>query len=285
VPDELAQLLSQIGLDGPELQSRLQAGFYALAVGSAVMVFLHRSEIAGFPWRAALGLAIAATIMGIAGSRVFYLVETGAIKTVDLTVWWGLNGTASWGAYTGVVLALFLGARLVGQPVFPWLDLAAGAAAVGFAIGRLACLVNGDDFGIVTQAPWALHYTPGSLAYTAHLNAGMVAPEDPQSLGTHPLQLYLALEGLLVFLIASRFWFRHRRNPGVTLEAFLLVYGVTRLPLEFLRDPAAGGGWVSTSMWMCLGLIVLALALLHRRRTRAKAFICPALPAISRPLS
>jgi prolipoprotein diacylglyceryltransferase len=51
----------------------------------------------------------------------------------------------------------------------------------------------------------------------------------------------------------------------VTFGVFLLIYGATRFPWEFLRDPAAGGarGLFSTSQWMCLllvagGIVVLA---------------------------
>ena len=38
------------------------------------------------------------------------------------------------------------------------LDLAAPAAAIGYGVGRIGCLLAGDgDYGINTTLPWGVH--------------------------------------------------------------------------------------------------------------------------------
>jgi phosphatidylglycerol:prolipoprotein diacylglycerol transferase len=112
---------------------------------------------------------------------------------------------------------------------------------------------------------WAVQFPAGSLPYRAQVAAGLLPPTAEASLAVHPFQLYLVVNGLVVFLIVTAIWRRWRDRPGVTFGAFLVIYGATRFPWEFLRDPAAGGasGLLSTSQWMCLlliagGIVVLA---------------------------
>ena len=39
------------------------------------------------------------------------------------------------------------------------LDLASPAAAIGYGVGRLGCLVSGDgDYGIPTTLPWGMSF-------------------------------------------------------------------------------------------------------------------------------
>ena len=58
----------------------------------------------------------------------------------------------------------------------------------------------------------------------------------------HPSQLYeAALEGLLLFaILAWMFWkTRARYQPGKLVGAFILVYGLSRFLVEFIREPDA----------------------------------------------
>ena len=56
------------------------------------------------------------------------------------------------------------------------LDFAAPAAAVGYGVGRIGCLLSGDgDYGITTTLPWGVHMMHGLTEYTRAL----VVPTPP----------------------------------------------------------------------------------------------------------
>ena len=79
--------------------------------------------------------------------------------------------------------------------------------------------------------PWAVRFCEGFVGGTCVLG-------PPR----HPSQLYEALlEGVLLFLVLwFMFWrTRARYQPGKLVGAFILVYGLSRFLVEFVREPDA----------------------------------------------
>jgi phosphatidylglycerol:prolipoprotein diacylglycerol transferase len=128
-------------------------------------------------------------------------------------------------------------------PFWKMTDVAAPAVAIGIAIGRIGCYLNGCCHGAVCEWPWGLRFPAGSHAWVRQLNAGLIAPDSPISLPVHPTQLYASLAGfmLLGLLLAH---FRRRRQPGEVMAILMIVYPLTRWPLEALRgdEPALFAG-------------------------------------------
>ena len=110
------------------------------------------------------------------------------------------------------------------------------AIALGYAVARLGCFLNGDDFGIVTTVPWGVQFPPGTEAFANHLANGWVSVGDTLSLPVHPTQLYHAAAGLLLFVVL-RSW--KPAWPGQRLALALTGYGLLRFGIEFLRGDAA----------------------------------------------
>ena len=239
---------------------------YGIALVILTFVFLRRARIAGLDHQRALEIVLSAAVGAVIGTRLFYLVTTGDLLRLDLPAWFNLSrGTASWGAYLGGIIGTVLYTGFSRIPAWPYLDTAASVVALGPFIARWSCFLKGDDFGRVADVAWAVQFPAGSLPYRAHVAAGLLPPTAEASLAVHPFQLYLVVNGLVVFLIVTAIWRRWRDRSGVTFGSFLLIYGATRFPWEFLRDPAAGGarGLLSISQWMCLlliagGMVVLA---------------------------
>jgi phosphatidylglycerol:prolipoprotein diacylglycerol transferase len=125
--------------------------------------------------------------------------------------------------------------------------------------------------------PWAINYPAGSHAFHAHVAHGMLSPDAAQSLGVHPLPIYLSLNALVLFVIISAVWRRTRDRPGTTVAVAWVLYGVTRFMLEFLRDPAASwaDAGLSIAQWMALVAIgigvVIGLRVFYRTRSRQPA--------------
>jgi len=142
------------------------------------------------------------------------------------------------------VFGAFMGAALFGglyllyrrQPVLAYADAAVPAVALGYAVARIGCFLNGDDFGTVTSVPWAVQFPSGTDAYAAHLNRGLIEFGAPLSLPVHPTQLYHAVSGLLLFVFLSR-WQGSWSGSRVALA--LAGYGALRFSIEWFRGDAA----------------------------------------------
>jgi phosphatidylglycerol:prolipoprotein diacylglycerol transferase len=114
--------------------------------------------------------------------------------------------------------------------------------------GRIANFINGELYGRLSDAPWAMVFP----------NGGPVA--------RHPSQLYEALcEGVLLFLVlfaADRLDARQR--PGLVTGLFLAGYAVARMSGEFFREPDAQLGFLifGTTMGQLLSVPLLIAGLL-----------------------
>ena len=117
-------------------------------------------------------------------------------------------------------------------------DLTAPMIAFGQSIGRLGCFFNGCCYGKHTDGPFAVSF-----------------PDHPH---VHPTQLYesagtLAIFCFLYFVVRPR-----KRAHGQVFAALLVLYGILRFALEFLRDDERGLlAGLSTSQWIALPLVAL----------------------------
>ena len=168
-------------------------------------------------WLSVLSAGILGVILGgRIGFVLFYEPHYFLANPLKIfAVWEG--GMSSHGGFIGVALALYVQYRLKQISPRALADLAAVPAAIGLAFGRIGNFVNQELYGTKTSLPW-----------------GMNVPEVEGL--RHPLQIYDALLSLLIALVC----FLHLRNPrsthGRTFAIFLMLYGVMRFCLEFIRE-------------------------------------------------
>jgi phosphatidylglycerol:prolipoprotein diacylglycerol transferase len=196
----------------------------AYAVRSA-----HRSALDA---RAMYWASVASLLAGLWGAHLLSLLVHGW-DGGPLAVFQFVQGGKS--LYGGLLLGglaagLYFHYRKL--PVLAYADAGAPAIALGYAIGRIGCFLNGDDYGTVTHAQWAVVYPPGTEAYQAHLQRGWISAGDAWSLPVHPVQLYASLLGVALFLALAN-W--RPRREGSRLCAYLVIYGVSRFFMEYLR--------------------------------------------------
>lgn len=142
-------------------------------------------------------------------------------------------------------------------------DLAAPLIALGLSFGRLGCFLAGCCFGKVTDMPWGIRFPELSDAFKRHRDLYPEALSEQYekigawlSLPVHPTQLYECIGALAIF---AYLWFYRRKRVAfesqVIAELFIL-YGVLRFVLEFWRDDARGGIFLSTSQWISIPIVV-----------------------------
>jgi len=133
-------------------------------------------------------------------------------------------GFAWFGAFLGGFVALVLLARRYRMNVLLMLDVASPAAALGYGIGRIGCLISGDgDYGMPTSLPWGMSFPNGLVPTTEHV---------------HPTPIYELLAALLIAYLLWRIGpriLRRERPDGTVFAFYLLLTGLSRFLVEFIR--------------------------------------------------
>jgi len=210
----------------------------------------------------------------IVGGRLGWVIFYGGLPYFEqpyriLQTWKG--GMSFHGGLLGVLTALWLYSRSrklrlldVGDFVITWVP-------VGLFLGRIGNFINGELYGAPTGSSWRMLFADhcglrgGATNIVPSLPTwGVIFPADPLHVPRHPSQLYeAALEGIVIFAVLLLLRHRvHRR--GHQAAVFLLLYGIMRFLVEFVRLPDAGAGcpvWILTKgQLLSLPMIVIGAA-------------------------
>ena len=213
-----------------------------------------RTRLAHVHWsREDVGDLLFYIVLGVVlGGRIGYTLFYNfsgfiADPLVILRIWEG--GMSFHGGLLGVVVAEFAFARKTGRHVFDVADFTAVLVPFGLLTGRIGNFINGELWGAPTDLPW-----------------GMVFPAagpEPR----HPSMLYEAfLEGAVLLAVLLGFA-RKPRPPLAASGLFLLLYGIFRSLIEFIRTPDAhigylAWGWVTMGQVLSLPMILAGAGML-----------------------
>jgi phosphatidylglycerol:prolipoprotein diacylglycerol transferase len=187
----------------------------AFLVGSWITAVRMKEE--GLDPELAWSLLVYVMVGGIVGSKLYFAVDvhlrTGAPFGELL---FARAGITWYGGLVGGIIGGAVGTKVHGISSKTVMDCTAVACAVGQSIGRLGCFLVGDDYGRVSDLPWALAFPDGS---------------PPTLEPVHPTQIY---EILWLLPVAYFLWMRRRRSPFLFGE-YLALNGLGRIFIEMLR--------------------------------------------------
>lgn len=180
-------------------------------------------------------LILGALIGGIVGAKLWF----AALPGHGISTLLDRGGLVFYGGLAGGAIGVVLSGWRRRVPIRWTAQLVAPALAAAYAIGRVGCYVVGDDYGIPTTLPWAIRFPQGMPPTTAqnlrdfhvHVAAG-IAPDTV--LAVHPTQLYEVALMLVAFALIWR-WRTLPRGTGWLFGAYLLLAGIERFGIEFLR--------------------------------------------------
>jgi phosphatidylglycerol:prolipoprotein diacylglycerol transferase len=210
---------------------------------------------------AIVGAIIGARVLMIIRSLPDYLAAPSELLSPALLV-------AAGDFYGGFLGALIMAAIFLRRnpqlPFWPAADVCAPAIALGQAIGRIGCLMAGDDYGRATTMPWGIAFTDPDAATIGGA---------PLGVPLHPVQLYESIFCLILFALLVRL-IRRKRFDGEVILAYTFLYAVGRFVLEFYRGDAdrgfVFGGILSTSQFIAVILAPAAVILWFlRQRTHS----------------
>ncbi len=206
-----------------------------LACFSALGMALWRARREKIDTKVVYELATWLFLGGVVGARGLYVaLHPEMIHSIGdiFRSWQGGN------VFYGCILGGLCGSLLYWcrrpYPLWTMIDIAAPAVAIGAAVGRIGCFLNGCCDGALCTLPWAVRFPSGSHAWMRQANAGLIPPESPWSLPVHPTQLYAALAALAVLGVLLAY-FPWRRRPGEAMALLMITYSITRWPIEALR--------------------------------------------------
>ena len=216
-------------------------------------------------------------LAGILGAKIWHVIDTPAdrlnaetLKSLWALLGWFRGGFAWFGGFmAGIATLLFL-ARRYRVGMLTMLDISSSAAAVGYAVGRIGCLISGDgDYGRPTNLPWGMSFPDGLVPTTQTCPQWGASPDCR----VHPTPIYEFIAGVLIYWYIWRRGtraIRHPLAPGVITGEFLVLFGLERFLVEFIRiNPAVLWGMsnaqIAALLTIAAGIILLLVA---RRRFR-----------------
>jgi len=262
--------------DGAGVPVRGYGVMLLLAAAAGTWLSVVRGRASGFDADTILGLGMEVFLWGLAGARLFYVIEyhdqffppgRSLVAALPDILNIAAGGLVVFGALPTAGVAAWWFARRRGLSLFALADCIAPGLLVGLAIGRVGCFLNGCCYGGPCDLPWAVRFPPESPPWLDQAARGLLPPPDASgaiawSLPVHPAQLYAAVDAGLLALLAALFtpW---ARRTGEVFALVLTLHPLSRLLLEQIRvdEPPALGTSLSISQLVSLVLLAAAAAL------------------------
>jgi phosphatidylglycerol---prolipoprotein diacylglyceryl transferase len=211
-------------------------------------------------------------LAGIVGAKLYHELESPREFFADpLHQLFSQFGFAWFGGLIAGFAAFVLLARRNKIALLEALDAGSPAAALGYGIGRIGCLLSGDgDYGVPTSLPWAMSFPHGLVPTTERV---------------HPTPIYEFIVACVVAWILWRIGARQiagrngrsgaagRKPPspsaavagyGNVFAAYLVLTGVARFLVEFIRINPRSFFGMTNAQAASLASIIVGAALWWR---------------------
>lgn len=265
---------------------------FGLCVGMAMLVsyFVLAKDMRRRNLHAPADLLVAIPcIAGLIGAKLYHVLETPKELFADPRILISQYGFAWFGGLLGGLIAFVLVARHYRLPLLEVFDAASPAAALGYGLGRIGCLVSGDgDYGIPTSLPWGMSFPHGLVPTTQRV---------------HPTPIYELIVAVFIFWWLWRLGGRQAlaRTAGIYATAsspiarkggrdksslresaaanlagpprgavfaqYLILTGIARFLVEFIRiNPRSFFGMTNAQAASLASIILGAALIWHLRR-------------------
>ena len=202
-----------------------------------------REQLADIIFYAALGVIIG----GRLGYMVFYDFQNVIQSPLSIfKIWQG--GMSFHGGLIGVIISLWIYSRRINKSLIDLTDFIVPIVPIGLGAGRIGNFINGELWGRVSDVPWAMIFPAGG------------------DMPRHPSQLYeFFFEGVVMFVVL--WWFSSKPRPRWAVSGlFLMLYGLFRFCVEFVREPDfqigfVAFGWMTKGQLLSLPMLLLGIGL------------------------
>ncbi|MFP6778701.1 MAG: prolipoprotein diacylglyceryl transferase [Alphaproteobacteria bacterium] len=212
--------------------------------------FVNQRHIENFLLWAMLGIIIG----GRLGYIIFYNLPYYIYDPIKIFfVWQG--GMSFHGGLIGITISIYLYSKNNNLKFLSLTDLICAAAPIGIFLGRISNFLNGELWGKQSELPWAIIFKCAG----------------PNS--RHPSQLYEAFfEGIIIFIVLYYSIYKTKilNTPGKVSGIFCILYAVSRIFIEFFREPDRhiGALYYNYTIGMALSIPLIILGVyLYLKKT------------------
>ncbi len=221
-----------------------------VALGYALGTYIawRKAKQKGLDANVVLDLAFWIFIAAFVGSRVFHVLFYNPSYYLAHPLA-ALNprapGYAIFGGFIGAALVFAWTMWKKKLKFFEYADVLIWGLPWGCGVGRIGCFLIHDHPGTLTQFMLGVRYPDGQVR--------------------HDLGLYLSLIG---FAIGLLFLFLNRkpRRPGFWLGIYLLIEGVVRICLDFLRVQDVRYFGFTPTQYLAIPFIILGIWCISRAK-------------------
>jgi len=232
---------------------------YGLMIGIgfllAVILGMYRAKKKGLEQEAVLDIAIYAILAGFLGGKMLYVIVEWKRFVTDP---WSVLGNAGFVVYGGIitgVLAGYIYTRIKKLSFAKYFDLVMPEIALAQGFGRIGCFLAGCCYGRETDSWLGVTFPQGSLA--------------PSGVKLLPTQLFMSGGDFLIALLLI-LYSRKNKGDGNVGAGYLILYGVGRFAIEYLRNDSRGNvGILSTSQFISLFIVAIGVGLIVWNTKRA----------------
>jgi phosphatidylglycerol:prolipoprotein diacylglycerol transferase len=248
-----------------------QVRYYGLvyAIGFLVSYFVLRNiakkgSIKNFNEQKAESLLLYLLIGVVAGARilefVFYYPSVIFQNPLEIFMVWH-GGMSFHGGIIGGILAGWLFCKKNKIMFYKIADIIVIPAAFFLFLGRLANYTNGELVGIKTNVPWCVIFPSYDNLPVKEV---ISQPGLFMEYCRHPTQLYEAAKNLVIFFTLLFMSSKKKFKDGMLFWTFVMMYGVLRLIINFLRDEERILLGLSMGQILCVIMIVLSIVFLFK---------------------
>ena len=199
-----------------------------------------------------------AVIGGFGGAKLLYLItQLPAILKDPSLLKDARNGFVVYGGIIGGILAAWLYCKVAKLKFMKYFDLVMPSVALAQGFGRIGCFLAGCCYGRETTSRFGVIFPEGGLA--------------PAGVKLIPTQLISSAGDFLIMIVLLLYYRKNKKDgtPGSVGFLYMLLYGVGRFLVEFLRNDNRGGvGMFSTSQWISMVIVAggIVLYLVNKKR-------------------
>ncbi len=237
-----------------------------------------------------------AVISAILGSKIYFIIETQSFgllfsniknifySLITLNIPNLISELQSMGSGLvfngGLICAIILIAFYVKRHKLDFLELAdiiTPFILLGHGIGRIGCLLVGDDYGIPSNLPWAIALPNGLpvtsietfmthfsfFGYTREYLQQFLVENSDNIISVHPTQIYEMLLYFSFFYLIMKYKNSINFFKGSIFSIYLITGGLSRFVVEFLRTNERYMFNLSSAQYVSLFMIFAGLTLFY----------------------
>lgn len=231
---------------------------YGLMIGIGILACIwlasFRAKKKDMSPEAVLDIAIYGVLFGFVGAKLLYVIVEFKDFIRDPMSVLGSEGFVVYGGIIFGVLAGIIYCRIKKLKFMEYFDLAAPSIAIAQGFGRIGCFLAGCCYGRRTDAWYGVVFPESALA--------------PSGVKLIPTQLISSI-GDFAIMAVLLLYSKKAKHPGDVGALYMLLYGVGRFFIEYLRNDDRGAiGVLSTSQMISIVIVVGGILLFFLNKKR-----------------